>query len=216
MTGPILVVNPNSSVEVTQGIRDALRPLALASGPQFECMEIAESPATLNGLEETARAGLAVARIARDRPDISAMVIACFGDPGLAIARSVASCPVLGIMEAGTHAALSVAERFGVISISPGSVPRHLKAYREMGVLDRLAGDEPLPGVSAADAGGSDAVLDMTIAAGRKLVANGAGCILLGCAGFSPRRTVLQRELGVPVVDPVLSAAMIARSLGGA
>lgn len=215
MSGPILVVNPNSSTAVTRAMRDALAAVAPAGGPDFECLDIPESPATLSGPVETAKAGLAVARIAEARPDASAMVIACFADPGLALARSVATYPVLGILESGVQGALAVAEGFGVISISPGAVPRHMQTFRRMGVLDRVVGDEPLPSVSAEDAGHSDEVLELTIAAGHRLVSKGAGVIVLGCAGFSPRRALLQDKLGVPVIDPVLTAALLARSVVG-
>lgn len=208
--GPILVINPNSSCGVTEGIRTALAPYALPGGPAFECIEIAESPATIASAEDVARSGIRLSEIAAARSDASAIVIACFSDPGLELLRSQTSRPVIGIQEAGILTAMARADLFGIIALSPRSIPRHRLRIRQMGVEARLAGEIGLSGVSALDAGTSDAVLEETLAAGHALVAQGAGAIILGCAGFAPRRRRLEAELGVPVIDPVQAAAVIA------
>lgn len=206
---PILVINPNSSEAVTRGMQDALAAWAMPGGPGFECISIPESPATIATEEDIARSGTRVAEIAREA-EASAIVIACFSDPGLELARSMVDIPVIGIQEAGILTALARADRFGIIALSPRSVARHMIKMRRMGVLERLAGEEALGGVSAEDAGHSDQVFDETLAAGRKLVAAGAGAVVLGCAGFAPRRAALEAELGVVVVEPVQAAAAIA------
>jgi Asp/Glu/hydantoin racemase len=50
------------------------------------------------------------------------------------------------------------------------------------------------------------------IKAGRRLIDNGAGVILLACTGFSTVRLapLLEDRLSVPVIDPVLSGGLIA------
>ena len=206
----ILVINPNSSRAVTEAIITALAPYHLPSGPAFECVDIADSPATIATVEDVARSGLRVAEISASRPDVHAIVIACFSDPGLELARSIVPQPVIGIQEAGILTAMARADRFGIVALSQRSVARHLQRIRQMGVLDRMAGEIGLSGVSALQAGTSEAVLKETIHAGRKLVSMGAGSIVLGCAGFTPRRHQIERELGVPVIDPVQAAAVIA------
>jgi allantoin racemase len=80
-------------------------------------------------------------------------VIACFGDPGLHALRDQTALPVLGIQEAAVMTALTLGHRFGVISILPASVPRHLRSFGAMGVLDRLAG-RPRPRAWRGGAGG--------------------------------------------------------------
>ena len=44
MSHRILVINPNSTVAVTEGIDRALEPLRLPGGPQFDCVTLAEGP----------------------------------------------------------------------------------------------------------------------------------------------------------------------------
>jgi len=208
--GPIVVINPNSCEEVTQGIRDALRPYRLPDGPEFECLTIGESPATIATVEDVARAAIRVADLAVSRPDASAFVVACFSDPGVELTRTLVRQPVIGIQEAGILTALARADLFGIVALGPVSIPRHTVKMRAMGVTGRLAGELPLSGVSALDAGTSDAVLEETLATGATLRDMGAGAIVLGCAGFAPRRRLLEERLGIAVIDPVQAAAVIA------
>lgn len=203
----ILVINPNSSAVVTQGLRAAL---ARFHGATFDCTDIPDSPPTIMTEEDVARAGLQVAdRIVAD-PGADAYVIACFSDPGLDLARSLTKKPVIGIQEAGILTALARADRFGVIALGPKSVPRHMRKMRTMGVISRLAGELDLGGVSAEDAGHSDLVYARALEAGHRLRDAGAGALVLGCAGFSPRRQQLEQDIGIPIVDPVVAAAAIA------
>ena len=203
----ILVINPNSSPEVTRGLRDAL---AGFQGATFDCVEIAESPATIMTEEDVARAGLRVAdRIMAD-PDADAYVIACFSDPGLDLARSLTKKPVIGIQEAGILTALARADRFGIVALGPKSVPRHMRKMRAMGVMGRLAGELDLGGVSAEDAGRSDAVFARTVEIGTRLRDMGAGALVPGCAGFAPRKRALEEALGIVVIDPVQAACAMA------
>lgn len=202
----ILVINPNSSAAVTRGLAAALEGWP---GARFDVSLMPEAPATIASERDVSRAGVAVAeRIAAESAD--AYVIACFSDPGLAMARSLTDAPVIGIQEAGILTAMARADRFGIIALSPGSVARHIRRMRAMGVLDRLVGELALDGVSAEAAGTSDAVFAMTCALGARLVAQGAGAIVPGCAGFAPRRAQLEQHLGVPVIDPVQAACAIA------
>ena len=60
-------------------------------------------------------------------------VIACFGDPGLHALRDQ-TLPVVGIRRR-PMTALTLG-RFGVIAILPTSIPRHMRAFEAMGVLD--------------------------------------------------------------------------------
>lgn len=204
----ILVINPNSSTAVTEGLREALAPF---EGPvRFDCIEIAESPATIFTEEDVARAGLGVAERIRQNPGADGYIIGCFSDPGLDLARSITAKPVFGCQEAGILTAMARADRFAIVALGPASVARHMRRMRAMGVLGRLAGELDLGGVSAEDAGRSDAVYACTLAVGQELVRMGAGALVPGCAGFAPRRAQLERDLGIAVVDPVLAAAGMA------
>ena len=64
--------------------------------------------------------------------------------PGLHVCREGTDRPVFGIAECGVLTALARAERFGVIAIAQRSIPRHMRYLRQMGLMDRLAGERPL------------------------------------------------------------------------
>lgn len=203
----ILVINPNSSAVVTAGLRDALTGF---SGVSFDCIDIPDAPATIMTEEDVARAGLAVADRIKADPGADGYVIACFSDPGLDLARSLTAKPVIGIQEAGILTALARADRFGIVALGPKSIPRHMRKMRAMGVMGRLAGELDLGGVSAEDAGYSDAVYARTLEIGARLRDMGAGAIVPGCAGFAPRRRALEQALGIAVIDPVQAACAMA------
>src|SRR5437016_11010808 len=73
-----------------------------------------------------------------------AFVIACYSDPGLHLCREGTTRPVFGIAECGVLTALARADRFGVIAIGQRSIARHVRYLRQMGLVDRLAGERPL------------------------------------------------------------------------
>lgn len=210
MSGPILFINPNSSPVVTDGIAQAVEGLRPESGPAFEAVGIPEGPQTISTMEDAARSALRVADLARGRPDCAAFVIACFSDPGLELTRSQVVQPVFGIQEAGILTAMARADLFGIIALGPASVARHRLRIRQMGVGARMVGELPLNNASAEDVGHSDAVFADTLRLGRQLKEMGAGALVLGCAGFAPRRAQLQQELGIAVIDPVQAAAAMA------
>ncbi len=202
----LIVINPNSSQTVTDGIERALDPLRKFGTP-IRCLTLAEGPP---GIESQRQADLTIApmlALAAAQTDAAGYVIACFGDPGLHALRDQTALPVAGIQEAAVMTALTLGQRFGVIAILPASIPRHLRAFGAMGVLDRLAGDRAL-GLSVADLADPDKSLDAMIATGKRLRdEDGANVLIMGCAGMAHYRATLEHETGLPVVDPCQAAA---------
>jgi len=208
---PILVINPNSTEAVTAGIDRALEPLRCDEGPPIECVTLADGPP---GIESQAQADAVIAPMCKligERNDsASAFVIACFSDPGLHAARETTSKPVLGIAESAMVTALTMGERFGIISILEGSIPRHARAVRAAGLTERFAGDIAI-GIGVTDLAGDDAVLERLVAAGSRLRDDyGAAVVILGCAGMAAYRKRCQHALRIPVVDPTQAATTLA------
>lgn len=207
--GPIVVINPNSNQAVTEGLATALEGFRLVGGPEIECLTLAEGPFGIETQLDGDRVVLPLARLVEGRSDASAFVIACYSDPGLDACRSVTTAPVFGIQEAGVLAAMARADLFGVIAISDGSVGRHRRYMRRMGVLDRCAGDLAL-NMSVDESARGAGTFDRLVETGRALTDRGAGAIVLGCAGMAVHRAPLEAEIGVPVVDPVQAAVAMA------
>ena len=209
MTGSLIVINPNSSETVTQGIDAAVEPLRRFGVP-IRCLTLAEGPP---GIESQLQADLTIAPmldLAAAQTDAAGYVIACFGDPGLHALRDQTALPVLGIQEAAVMTALTLGQRFGVIAILPGSIPRHLRAFGSMGVLDRLAGDRAL-GLGVGDLADPGKSLAAMIATGKRLRdADGADVLIMGCAGMAQYRATLEAETRLAVVEPCQAAAATA------
>jgi Asp/Glu/hydantoin racemase len=117
---------------------------------------------------------------------------------------------VFGIAECGVLAALARADRFGVIAIGQRSIARHIRYLRQMGMMDRFAGERPLE-MSVAETASGDKTLDRMIEVGRALKEqDGAEAVVMGCAGMARHRRALEEALGIPVIDPTQAAVTMA------
>jgi Asp/Glu/hydantoin racemase len=208
-SGTLVVINPNSSQRVTDGIHQAMEPLH-EFGIPIRCLTLAEGPP---GIESQIQADLTIEpmlKLAEKQVDATGYVIACFGDPGLHALRDATRLPVVGIQEAAISTALTLGQLFGVISILPASIPRHMRSFGAMGVLDRLAGDRSINlGVSELES--AQASLKAMIATGMELRdRDGADVLVMGCAGMAQYRDPLEQATGLPVVEPCQAGAALA------
>lgn len=206
----LIIINPNSSTTVTDGIDRAVDPLRRLHVP-IRCVTLAEGPA---GIESQRDADLTVAPMLalakRLEHEAQGFVIACFGDPGLYALRDQTALPVLGIQECAVLTAMTLGQRFGVIAILENSIPRHLRAFGAMGVSTRCAGDRAL-GLSVADLAHDQVTLSRMIDVGRELRdRDGADVLIMGCAGMAQYRAALESAVEVPVVEPCQAAVSMA------
>jgi allantoin racemase len=213
------IVNPNTSVAMTQTIAEAAARVA-RPGTSIRAVASAFGPASIEGPYDDAFAvpGL-LARIAEAEADgvdaqVDAHVIACFDDTGLDAARALAAAPVVGIGEAAFHVAGLLAHRFSVVTTLARSIPVIEQNLLRYG-LDRRcarvrASDVP---VLALAREGSDARARIAGEIERALGEDGADAIVLGCAGMADLAAALSAQFSVPVVDGVASAVMLAEGL---
>lgn len=205
----IRVVNPNSNAAVTEAMSQALDPLRLSGGPEILCSTLAEGPFGVETQADVESVTMPLRRLVEADNAADAFVIACYSDPGLHVCREATSRPVFGIAECAVLTALARAERFGVIAVRQRSIARHMRYLRQMGLIDRFAGERPLE-MSVAETG-SDKTLDRMIEIGRALKEqDGADAIVMGCAGMARHRRPLEDTLGIPVIDPTQAAVTMA------
>ncbi len=207
----IHVINPNSSIHVTDGIDRAIDPMRAASPVPIACHTLDEGPP---GIETQAHVDGVVApllaRAATLEQDASAFVIACYSDPGLAAMREQSMRPVIGIAEASILTAMTLGQRFGILSILSRSIPRHMRYIGAMGVMERLAGDRPLE-LGVAELAQEDRTFARLKEVGTALRdGDGADVLILGCAGMTAFRAALEDALDVPVVEPCQAATALA------
>lgn len=139
-------------------------------------------------------------------------MIACFGDPGLAAARELATGPVVGIAEAGMHLATFIGRSFSVVTTLSRTTGQAWDLARSYGLAAACAGvhacDIPVLELDSPSAWASVA---KACAAARD--ADDCDVIVLGCAGMTGLAAALTAELGLPVVDGVAAAVKLAQSL---
>src|ERR1700689_695532 len=206
----ILVINPNSNVTVTRGLEEALKPLDFGDGPEIVCTTLAGGPYGIESKADVDSVAMPLRRLIESDNSASAFVIACYSYPGLHVCREGTDRPVFGIAECGVMAAMTRAETFGVIAIAQRSIRRHIRYLRQMGLMDRLAGERPL-NMSVAETASGEGTLAKMIEVGRALKEqDGAGAIVMGCAGMARHRRPLEQALGIPVIDPTQAAVTMA------
>ena len=208
---PIIVINPNSTQAVTDGMDRALDPLRMEGGPPIECVTLQAGPP---GIETQAQADSVVAPICnliRSRDEgASAFVIGCYSDPGLHQGRATTPKPVLGIAESAMLIAMTRGARFGVISILETSIPRHRRYVRTMGLESRAAGDRAI-GLGVTELSNEDRTFKRMASVGRQLRdGDGADVLIMACAGMARYRSRLEKEVGLPVIDPTQAALTLA------
>jgi allantoin racemase len=206
----IRVVNPNSNEAVTAGLDAALAPLRFAGGPEIVCTTLREGPFGIETQADVESVTTPLRRLVEADNESAAFVIACYSDPGLHVCREGTTRPVFGIAECGVLTALARAERFGVIAIAQRSISRHCRYLRQMGLLDRLAGERPLD-ISVDETVSGAGTLARLVEVGRELkTRDGADAVILGCAGMARHRQPLEDALGIPVIDPTQAAVTMA------
>jgi allantoin racemase len=211
----IQVINPNTSLAMTESIGVAARSVARAGTeiisvcPTFGPTSIEsyyDEYLCIPGLLDEIRKG--------EESKADAYIIACYGDPGLSAAREVTNKPVIGIAEASLYIASILAARFSIVTV----VPRVQTMLEEMvaryGFRDRVVSIRTTPlyvlDVEKDPAG----ALRMLSAEARKAKdEDDAEAILLGCAGFAQFAQELEHELNIPVLDGVVCAVKMAEAI---
>jgi allantoin racemase len=210
----ILIVNPNTTEEVTSLMLEAGR---AAASPGVEVRAIT-APRGLPYITSRAEAqiggAIALEMLAETRGGCDAAILAAFGDPGLFGARELFEFPVIGISEAAMLTACMLGGRFLIVTFANAlcgwfrdCVAMHRLEDRCAGVvaLDRDFGSledvretnwEAL--VTLANAAVADRSADVAILAGAPLT------------GLASRA---QGLIQVPVIDPIVAAVKQAEAL---
>lgn len=166
--------------------------------------ELMAVPATLEGVREAEKKG------------VDAVIIGCFGDPGLEAARELVTIPVVGPGETSLLLAAGLGHRFSVITILDNVVAaQELQAYKA-GVSGKLASvrSADIPVLSLMN--DKQATLKRVVEVGRDAVTHDrADVLVLGCMtmSFLGIAEQVSSELGVPVINAGRAALKASESL---
>ncbi|WP_266083243.1 aspartate/glutamate racemase family protein [Haladaptatus caseinilyticus] len=143
------------------------------------------------------------------RDDFDAIVIGCFGDPGLRPLRELLDIPVIGPAEATIHTAAQVADRFSWLTILDETIPMSREQAHEYGLSEQLASvrsvDAP---VESIDHESNQLVKRMVSVGQRAIEEDGAEALFPGCMSlsFAQRHHEIQERVDVPFLDPATIA----------
>ena len=210
----LLIINPNTTVAMTEQMAAAAARL-LPEGIELEALTAERGAPVIASRASYAVAAEAVLETyARARGPHCAVVIGCFGDPGLEALRALARQPVLELAEASIREADALGEPFAILTVG--------RAWVEM-LNERVAlasVKTPFVGVFAAEGTGL-AVSRREAAAVAELdrlaavaVASGARTLILGGAALMGMAERLSAEARlIDCMDATVRAALRAPGL---
>lgn len=139
----LLLINPNTSAEITETIRH----LALAEIGEQARLTAVTAPfgaryiASRTAVTIAAHAVIdAYAQATADGRAYDAVVVACFGDPGIDALQEITSVPVLGFADGGLIAAAAEPGPFAIATVGETWRDMLTELALRRGLVDRLAG----------------------------------------------------------------------------
>jgi Asp/Glu/hydantoin racemase len=210
----LLVINPNTTPSitdlVTRHVRDAVGDefeLTPATG-RFGCAYIATEACFAIG------AHAALDCFASHGAVCDAVLLACFGDPGLFALREISPVPVVGLAEASMSEAAETAGCFSIVTGGARWKPMLERFAAEIGRGEALASVRTVALSGAQIAADPDSALDLLAAECRAAAErDGAKAVILGGAGLAGLAARIAERVPVPLLDSVLAGARRAAGL---
>ncbi len=206
----ILCINPNSSREVTDGIRKICKKYALAD-TRIEVKQLEEAP---SGIESYLDAAIAEKYLLENFKDwekqYDGFIIGCHSDIGIDLLRELTDKPVIGIGEASMLYALPLGHKFSILSLKRKKIPQKEDLVKKYGLEDRCASIRTTGlGVVATEKDKREKLLKEGMAAVQE---DGAEVLILGCAGMAGLDKEIEKVVEVPVIDGLVCALMMIES----
>jgi len=211
----IKIINPNTSKEMTDVLRDYARP-RIDDSIELQFTNPTSGPDSIESFadEYLAIPGVLEEVVKGEIDEVDAYVIACFGDPGLFAAREITEKPVVGIAEAAMYVARMVAPNFSIIDVLERSkflMKEVLKIYNMDEYCLSIRTTEL--GVHGGKMDGCSEYDEIEKLCRVAIEEDRCESIVLGCAGYIEYAEDLSKALSIPVIEGVLPAIKFAISL---
>jgi allantoin racemase len=192
-----------------------------APGTEIGIEDVPEGPASIESMYEEYLSIPATVRraVELEQAGWDALILGCYGDPGLDALRELVSIPIVGPGEATALLAASLGHRFSIITITDSVVPFMERQIRNVGLGEKLASVKAV-GIPVLELHHDrERTIEATIAAGRQAIEQDrADTLILGCMsmGFLEVAEAAAPELGVPILNPGKTALKFAEATVGA
>jgi allantoin racemase len=210
----ILLINPNTTQSITDLVlRNAKR--FASKGTRLRAVTGAFGPRYIASRVGYAIAGhAAVDAFANDRGRKDAVVLACFGDPGLAALKEIAKVPVVGMADASILQACAIGNRFSIVTGGERWQSMLEEFVASHGLSSRLASIRTVAPTGADIARNPKAAMALLAKGCTACVReDGADVVILGGAGLAGLATKLKSAVDAPLLDGVACAISMAESL---
>lgn len=215
MTGArILLLNPNTSAEMTERMLEAGRAVAARDTDLVPLTAVRGVPYIATRAEAQIGGAIALEMLAEHHRRVDAAIIAAFGDPGLFGARELFDIPVVGLAEAAMLTACMLGRRFAIVSFARALGPWYEECVAMHGLTGRCAGirllDSPFREVTAVQEEKEDRLVRL---ANEAVQRDDADVVILAGAPLSGLAAKVAHRIPVPVVDQVAAAVKQAEAL---
>jgi allantoin racemase len=215
MTFRLLLINPNTSANITALLMQEGEAL-LAPDTEITAVTAAEGVPYIASREDLARAGPAALAAFRDASacqDFDAVLLGCFGDPGLIAIRQAASCPVVTLVEASCTMAATLGGRFSVVTGGTAWIAILRELVDSLGYGPRVASIRAISTTGYDIAAVPEAALGSLADEIAASVAEGAEAVVIGGAGLAGLARRLASRSPVPLIDSVAAGVCQAQAL---
>lgn len=211
----IMVINPNTSLSMTDHIRDELMPIK-RKDTELTVVCPDKGPETIESAYDEAYAIPPTLDLVKkaNQDGYDAVILACFSDPGLHAAREVSSIPVIGIEESSFHVAAMLGARFSIMTPRKARIPTKREEVHGFGLDYYLASVRSLD-LSVAETDADPEKTKQRVFEEAKIAVeqDGAEVIILGCAGMAGYAPELEEKLNIKIIDPTAVALKIAEAI---
>ncbi len=210
----LLIVNPNISASVSDLIESEAR-LAAANDTEITMLTARFGVAYIETRFESMIGAYATAELAAEHAaGHDALIVAAFGDPGIAGLREAMDIPVVGLTEAALMSACLLGQRFSIIAISTRITSWYRETVERNGLISRLASirhlAQPLRDIGAVQDDHADSLIELC---NQAVDQDHADVIILAGAPLAGLARRVRDRLPVPAVDGVSSAVCHAQTL---
>lgn len=213
----LLLINPNTTAAMTDKVLAVARAVA---APDTEMVAVtgrfgAAYVATRSSYAIAAHAALD-AWAQADDGGFDAVVLACFGDPGLDGLRELCPVPVVGMADASIQLAASLGKRFGIVTGGERWGPMLKEFVASRGMSEKLASVQTVAPTGGDIARDPDAAMALLAEACVAAAKDGADHVILGGAGLAGLVPRIRDRVPVPVIDSTEAVIRMAEAVAAA
>jgi allantoin racemase len=190
-------------------------------GTQTGINDVPEGPASIESMYEEYLSIPATARraVELEQEGWEALILGCYGDPGLDALRELVSIPIVGPGEATALFAASLGHRFSIITITESVIASTERQIRNVGVGEKLASVRAV-GIPVLELHHDrERTIAAVVEQGRQAIKDDrADTLIVGCMSmaFLEIAEAAGAQLGVPFLNPARVSLKFAEALIGA